>query len=229
MGLRLGLYGKGWERHPRFAGYARGPVAYGADLEAVTRRSRINLQIVPYLCLHQRLLDGLIAGGFYLIRRHPADTEVGELLAFLDRNGACGARDEAHAHELVPADGRDELARRVEACRPSLATSPADDVVELARQWREFGLLDADATALPGFGETSFSNADEFRRQVRRFLADGAARDAVRQRQRASVVRRFSYVAGIGQVLDQIGRLVAENASAGSVRGPETSHVREAA
>ncbi len=30
-GLKLALYGSGWENHPDFAGFARGPVAYGAD------------------------------------------------------------------------------------------------------------------------------------------------------------------------------------------------------
>ena len=64
LGLTLALYGQGWEKNEEFARYAKGPVAYGRDLEELTRQSKINLQIVPFSCLHQRLLDGLVAGGF---------------------------------------------------------------------------------------------------------------------------------------------------------------------
>ena len=60
---------------PEFAAFARGPVQYGPELEALTRKARINLQIVPYLCLHQRLLDGLDGRRLFLVRRaHTADT-----------------------------------------------------------------------------------------------------------------------------------------------------------
>ena len=64
-GLSLAIYGGGWDEHPDFARFARGPVAYGPELEQLTRRSKINLQIVPSFCLHQRMLDGLVAGGFF--------------------------------------------------------------------------------------------------------------------------------------------------------------------
>src|SRR4030095_12213459 len=73
LGLSLGLYGNGWDAHPEFARCARGPIAYGDELRDLTRRSAINLQIVPSLCLHQRLLDGLAAGGFFLVRENPND------------------------------------------------------------------------------------------------------------------------------------------------------------
>ena len=72
-GSTLALYGNGWDRHPDFTAFARGPVAYGADLVTLTRRTKVNLQVVPYPCLHQRLLDGLVAGGFFLARRHLSD------------------------------------------------------------------------------------------------------------------------------------------------------------
>ncbi len=56
LGLRLGIYGGGWENHPRFSRFARGKVAFGPDLQPLTRRGRrINFQIVPYAFFHQRL------------------------------------------------------------------------------------------------------------------------------------------------------------------------------
>ncbi|NJL31907.1 MAG: hypothetical protein HC898_09890, partial [Phycisphaerales bacterium] len=54
--LKLSLYGSGWSENPEFAAHARGTVAYGADLEELTRRSKINMQVVPFGCMHQRLL-----------------------------------------------------------------------------------------------------------------------------------------------------------------------------
>ena len=48
---------------------------YGPDLEALTRRSKILLQLEPYACYtHQRMLDALLAGGFTLVRSHPINT-----------------------------------------------------------------------------------------------------------------------------------------------------------
>ena len=65
-GWRLGLFGRGWEKHPRFAKFARGFVKPGADLEELVRSTRINLHLEPYACFtHPRLLSGLFAGGFF--------------------------------------------------------------------------------------------------------------------------------------------------------------------
>jgi hypothetical protein len=201
--LDFALYGRGWEKNARFAKYARGPVAYGGDLERVTRRSRFNLQIVPYLCLHQRLLDGIAAGGFYLVRRHAADTEVGALLKLLDT---------PHADET-------ELRRLVAACHPALASSENDDVIEIARHWRETCLIDTDYSVLPEYPRTSFGSGEELRRSIEQFIQDPQTMHDIRQRQRESVTERFSYTSGIRRVLTQVQRLISENRSrAKSVR-----------
>ncbi len=84
LDLDFALYGPGWDRHPAFARFARGPVEYGPALEKLTRASKINLQIIPSLCLHQRMLDGLVAGGFYIVRDHPNNVVMPRLLKALD-------------------------------------------------------------------------------------------------------------------------------------------------
>ena len=44
--------------HPDFAPFARGPVKYGPELEALTRRSKINFTLEPFFSVsHQRLVD----------------------------------------------------------------------------------------------------------------------------------------------------------------------------
>ena len=72
-GADIHLYGNGWEQHPRFAKYARGPADNATDLRTIFRAARISLQATPHGAVHQRLLEGLASGGFFLIRYVPGD------------------------------------------------------------------------------------------------------------------------------------------------------------
>lgn len=72
-GLDLRLYGRGWEKHPRLGRYARGVADNELELRAIYQASGINLQVTPHGAVHQRLCDGLAAGGFFLLRRCGAD------------------------------------------------------------------------------------------------------------------------------------------------------------
>jgi hypothetical protein len=200
MGLTLALYGKGWEKHPRFAPHARGPVEYGEPLRRLTRRSRINLQVVPYLCLHQRLLDGLMAGGFFLIRAHPADVAPAELLRFVETNG-----------DVAPA-------RLVERCRPCLCTTGDEDVIAMVRAWQEAGQLCAAEGPLPMFDEVCFDSAATLAAKTSFALESPLFRQTVVDVQRRSVANRLSYDAGIRRVVGRIGRLLAERAGDIEVR-----------
>ena len=224
QGLTLGLYGKGWESHPQFASHARGPVAYGEPLRQLTRRSRINLQIVPYLCLHQRLLDGLLAGGFFLIRTHPADLAPAALLDFLDAHGGVAARTTADAFAIVPPAQRDVLAALVEQCRPPMCTTGAEDVVAMARSWQESGQLISAVGPLPMLESVAFHDAQTLGDKVRRFVADAPARTAVTTPQRRSVAARLSYDAGVRRVIERIAGLLAETAGATTIPVPVESH-----
>jgi hypothetical protein len=68
-GLRLRLFGNGWDRHPVFRSHAAGPVARGEPLNAVYNASAINLHIHTIGAMHQRLAEGALAGGFFLANR----------------------------------------------------------------------------------------------------------------------------------------------------------------
>ena len=88
LGLSLGLYGRGWEDHPRFGKYGRGVVEHGEALSRLTRGAKINFCLEPYACFtHHRLLDGLMAGGFYLVRDHRSGRVMQELSDFLSEHG----------------------------------------------------------------------------------------------------------------------------------------------
>jgi hypothetical protein len=72
-GLPLRVYGSGWEHHPVLSKFAVGVVKHGPDLAEVYRRARINLQAVITCNVHQRVFEGIWAGGFFLLRDHPGD------------------------------------------------------------------------------------------------------------------------------------------------------------
>jgi hypothetical protein len=214
LGLTLALYGTGWEKHPRFAPFARGPVGYGEPLTDLTRRSRINLQVVPYLCLHQRLLDGLMAGGIFLVRTHPADVAPAALLDFLERNIDASVRDTPALAASLPMSLRPELDELLDACRPCLCTTGDEDVVTMVRDWQESGQLVPGEGPLPLLRETSFDDAQSLRDRVERFVTAPVLRESISDAQRMSVSRRLTYDAGIRRVVDRMRGLLSEGTEA---------------
>lgn len=67
-GRRLHLYGRGWESIPRFAPYARGVVEPGAEMARVWKSATVCIHAGLNSALHQRVLDGVSAGAFFLIQ-----------------------------------------------------------------------------------------------------------------------------------------------------------------
>ncbi len=68
MDIDLHLHGQGWDRHPRFSRAARPPINDPAEISALYASARIALQIGAYGSMHQRMITGLFAGGFFLAR-----------------------------------------------------------------------------------------------------------------------------------------------------------------
>jgi len=85
-GYDIRIYGTGWDKHPRLSKYARGVVSNGEEVCKVYNASKVNLQIHHLHNLHQRLIDGIASGGFFLIKYHPVDYKKGELSDYFDIN-----------------------------------------------------------------------------------------------------------------------------------------------
>lgn len=205
LGLSLSLYGPGWGEHPDFARFARGPVAYGPELEALTRKSKINLQIVPSFCLHQRLLDGLVAGGFFLVRQHPSDTLMPRLLKLIDP--AAQTVDEA-----LEAAGsqRDELEALFKEAQGLADLGMPIDLVQHLRGCQRAELMNTTGRALPKLDKVSFHDAESLRKQLKTYSDYAALRRRVAAEQRESIEHRLSYTAGLRRTLTRIGRLLTE-------------------
>lgn len=195
-GGRLHLYGNGWEQHPRFARFAKGALSHGWELGAAFRRARVNLHAGNNCALHQRILDGLAAGGFFLIRKHGADVSQRVARAIYEHLKATGAAlpSEVRAEDL-PEDLRAEYVelRRYngfDADEPSVQTH---------RHWEQYerlfvkGTVQLAGQVWPELDQVLFASADEFAERVDHFLARADERAAIAASMRKRAVERFGY------------------------------------
>jgi hypothetical protein len=192
MGLNLHLYGKGWENHPEFARYGRGVADNQSQLPTIYQASAINLQVTPFGAVHQRLLDGLCAGGFFLLRSIVAD----ELeLILRDMEQWCRARNVGSGGEMVA---------RQDAVLQQLTNRYAklDGVNPLTRPDYYFGAL--GECALSGYTRTAnmlwensdkvtFSNREKLQSQILHFLAHPQERQEIARSMRQRVLETHTY------------------------------------
>ena len=225
LGLSLCLYGNGWDRHPDFAPHARGPVENGPALYELTRRSAINLQIVPYLCLHQRLLDGLCAGGFFLVREHVADVAPQAMSDMLAAHCDPQVRTLLQARGSIPPAARERFDVLVDDCRRSLCPTGTEDPVEVLRSWEQAELIVPGAGVLPHLRDVTFTDEATLTERMAEFFNNPDRRREIVAAQQESVSSRLTYEVGLRRMIDTIRRrLVLED-----VAGAERAWPREVA
>lgn len=200
MDINLHLYGRGWENHPALKRFARGIADNQADLCAIYRASRINLQATPFGAVHQRLLDGLAAGGFFLIRHVPGDE-----LEVIWRNvwDWCCAQGITCDQQI--------LERATPQVRQWL--DQAQQLMQIRLDEHEFKLYDALELSADGgyirsaaavwdeYHAVAYRTADELRQRVAHFLANDTERRAIADAMRKPVLERFTYLATTRQLL----------------------------
>lgn len=195
-GRTLRLYGRGWEDHPRLAPYARGVIENGEPLRAIYQATTVNLQIIGSGAIHQRLLDGVAAGGFFLIRRASIDRvheDCARLLAMVEELGIEAGRD-------YPCEDHPKLAQTVEALTVILGARPPSSAVTLSpedlqtvRQALDAGPRRFAAAVFADYEQVSFGSRGEFEAAADRYLNDPEARRRVAAAMRNVVVSRYSY------------------------------------
>lgn len=196
-GRVLHLWGNGWDRHPRLAKYARGPAKNGEELRHIYQASAINLQLMQTGFFHQRALDGLMAGGFFLGRRSGADQSgpvLREMVALLERHGV----DSAAALASLPDQ---EARRKINAALLRFGEDPralCPKFIKLRRQSAEDDFIDEK---MPGFEDLLFASAAEFEAKAEHFLADPALRTKFATTMRQVLLKGYSYDARMAEML----------------------------
>lgn len=193
-GRSLRIYGRGWDRHPTLASFSAGNVANDEDLIQVYAGSVLNLQLMPAGFLHQRALDGLACGGFFLSRRTRADVRDARLPRVWREIGNFGYQS---ADELL-AGGQSGLVSRFLEIGESLGYGRSRaactfEFLRFDRQWDYAEEVFADYPAI------AFESASGFEAAAERFLNNVPERRAIADRMRAAVIQRYSYGAKMRQ------------------------------
>ncbi len=217
-GATLRLYGRGWEAHPRFAKYAQGVAANGEELRCIYRATTINLQITSYGAIHQRLLDGLAAGGFFLLRYSPFDEFHGpgaRLAAALDAAGVASApaaplEFSRKTHPALAA-AHDELADLLGRPRAGAIITLQPSETLYFRELVSGGFRRcAGAVFADAYPRMVYRSAAEFAQRADEFLSDGAARATLTQTCRETVLRRYTNEVFVDELLDFVARRLAQ-------------------
>jgi len=204
--LTPALYGRGWEKNPEFARFAKGPVAPGADFEELVRGARISLQLEPFACFtHPRLPTGLIAGGFFLVRDHPFDRLPQELLNFVVDHFEPSIRNVEDARQFIAPGKRDELESMLEKCR---CIAEQVDPIEAVRAWQDSLLLRPHQPPLPLLNDVCFTNRQTLDERIQYFLEHPKQRGEVSAIQRQDLETRLSYTAGLRRMIHAVGQLI---------------------
>ena len=210
FGLSLCLYGKGWEQNPEFQRFARGPVAYGTALDELTAHSAINLQVVPYLSLHQRLLDGIFAGGFFLIREHESDIVPQQMLDLLEQHADESVRTLAAARDAMPSGASDRFEHLLQGCIRTLCSQGTEDPIQMVRHWQEAQILMPGEGILPHFQQVSFADAPSLRQRVEHFISNPGLRQSIIEEQRRGIASRLTYRAGLSRVVSRVAEFLEQ-------------------
>jgi hypothetical protein len=201
MGVRLNIWGKGWETHPTLHRYARGVADNRVDLPRIYRASKINLQVIPHGAVHQRLLDGLAAGAFFLIRHTPGDAMGIPYLRLWEWCRRNGVSSESQMRTRVDAEARNSIAQidgllgyDTATHKPSLyecleATADSDFLILASAVWPEH------------YAQVAFDSRHELQSKVQKYLADESSRHRITQEMRQVVIDKCSYVSINGRLL----------------------------
>jgi hypothetical protein len=192
MGVDLHLYGKGWESHPEFGRFARGVADNESQLPYIYQASAINLQVTPFGAIHQRLLDGLAACGFFLLRSVTADEA--ELIRrdiwnwILSKN--VGSGREMVARRDAALDGLFTKYHALTAVDPA---ADADFFFAALEEIAMVGFIRTANTLWDNSDRITFSTRDQLTAKIRHFLSAPQERREIVEEMRRRVLQTHTY------------------------------------
>jgi hypothetical protein len=196
----LHLYGSGWESHPTLGAFAKGRIDPGDGLTAVYLASRINLQIIESGPIHSRFLDGIAAGGFFVIREsmlpHERPTADAQF-ALAQRAEELGITT---GRQLLSAPDAKILRLWKIVGAPKSACTDEQNTAAL-RHWRE---LPPHYVDLPHIDEITFHDEHSFAAVATRYLKDAGLRARIAADLRGHILQKHSYDTRWRQFLDLV-------------------------
>jgi hypothetical protein len=195
-GGRFHLYGRGWERFPEFAPYHRGTLEPGRPLGRAFRAAKISLHAGVNSALHQRVLDGLCAGGFVLLPGCTTESYADVIEAvyrWVVRNRPALPVTVRPADLEAPLAGRfrEMLAAEHDAPPPGI-TVTAKWVIHARSVWDLQGQHMA-SRLWPCYERVVFRGADELTERIEHFVRNDEERRELAAQMRAAVVQHFTY------------------------------------
>ena len=152
--------------------------------------------------MHQRLLDGLVCGGFFMVRDHPANHFAADMLAFMNAHLPEQVNSVEAARRILNGTALDELENLMRRYR---LLSPAGDPITRIREAVHSGLT----SKLPRLEEVGFTGADDLAAKLKRFVDQPELRRSIAGEQRRFVERYFTYESNMRRVVATIRQRIA--------------------
>jgi hypothetical protein len=181
-GWSLRIHGRGWDRHPTLAPFARPELAHDEELRASYQCAGVHLHASSNWLLHQRVMECALSGGLPLTRLKKSDliqweqsvlhTLAHEAPIVMERQNALRYREYGYAVADHPA----ALAYAAQLQR--LGVPAAWDLWIHGKRFDEFRATPRDAAEPPAgsfladLSLTTFKNEQELETLIERALAD---------------------------------------------------------
>ncbi len=199
LGVDLHLYGRGWENHPRLRRYAKGIADNQSQLRAIYLSSKINIQVTPFGAVHQRLMDGLACGAFFLMRYNQGDA-VGVLHQRL-WNWCCA--NQIKSERQMRTDAPPEiisLMNQIDALLGYHLASADMKLFDILQVVADSDFMISASTVWPEYPKVSFANREQLAARLSTYMNAPEERRRISVSMRQRVIERASY-RGISQRL----------------------------
>jgi hypothetical protein len=210
VGVDLRLYGRGWEKHPGLGRFARGVADNATQLSLIYQASRISLHASPHGAVHQRVMEGLACGGFFMIRRCPGDLLERRFQRIWNWCLSNNISDDSQLQDSA----EPHIAALIAQTADDLQLNPfAADVpfIQTLRASAEAGYIRSAGTVWgEDYDAIAYHSADELRGKVARFLKSEPERREIARSMRQVVLDRFTYLATSRRLLNFIADDLAD-------------------
>jgi hypothetical protein len=207
-GLKLALFGNGWDALPEFKPVWRGSVDYQRELTGILQASRATLHLEPWsVVAHWRGLDALAAGAVVLARKSPQDDVLVRIARLLDlAPDPCASLAELQG--CLGSAHRDAL--RDIAIDLSWLPFPPVDPVQHILSLRKHGLRDEELSMPRRFARLSFGTKAELEQRITALVREPEEHRALAREIRADVLEFFSYERGARELVQCVRERLSE-------------------